>query len=43
MICIDFQKVFDLLPHQHLMHKLTSIGLQGNVLKWKKGFISNRT
>ena len=43
MIYLDFQKVFDSVPHQRLMQKLTSIGLQGKVLKLIKSFISDRT
>ena len=43
MIYLDFQKAFDSIPHQRLIQKLTLIGLQGNVLKWIKSFISDRT
>ena len=43
MIYLDFQKAFDSISHQCLMQKLTSIGLQGNVLKWIKEFHSDRT
>jgi len=41
MICLDFQTAIHI---QHLIHKLASTGLQGNVLlKRIKSFISNRT
>ena len=43
MIYLDFRKAFDSVPHQRLIHKLSSIGLQGNILKWIKSFLTNRT
>ena len=43
MFYLDFQKAFDSVPHQRLIYKLSSIGIQGNILKWIKSFLSNRT
>ena len=43
MIYLDFRKAFDSVPHQCLIHKLSSVGLQGNILKWIKSFLTNRT
>jgi len=43
VIYLDFQKAFDSVPHQRLIYKLSSIGIQGNILKWIKSFLSNRT
>jgi len=43
IIYLDFQKAFDLVPHQRLIQKLTSFRLHGKVLQWIKDFLSNRT
>ena len=43
MIYLDFRKAFDSVPHQRLIHKLSSVGLQGNIFKWIKSFLTNRT
>ena len=43
MIYLDFRKAFDSVPHQRLIHKLSSVGLQRNILKWIKSFLTNRT
>ena len=42
MIYLDFRKAFDSVPHQRLLHKLSSFGIHGNMLKWIKCFLSNR-
>ena len=42
VIYLDFQKAFDIVPHQHLLQKLTSFGIHGNILKWIENFLSNR-
>ena len=42
VIYLDFQKAFDTVPHQRLLHKLTSCGIHGNILKWIESFWSNR-
>ena len=42
-VYLDFSKAFDSVPHQRLIHKLNSYGVQGNVLKWVSDFLSNRT
>ncbi len=31
---LDFSKVFNIVPHKSLMHKLTHYGLGGNVHNW---------
>ena len=33
-----YRKAFDLVPHQCLIHKLSSVGLQGNILIVDKEF-----
>ena len=42
IICIDFQKAFDKVPHQRLCRKLESHGINGNVLNWIQGWLKNR-
>nr|VZI40015.1 unnamed protein product [Spirometra erinaceieuropaei] len=39
---IDFQKAFDTVPHQRLLHKLKKIGIGGNFLKWIENFLVGR-
>jgi len=34
IIYFDFAKVFDSVPHTHLLTKLKSYGLTGNLLRW---------
>ena len=33
---------FDTVPHQHLLQKLASFGIHGNLLTWIESFLSNR-
>ena len=42
VIYLDFQKAFDTVPHRHLLQKLVSFGIHGNVFKWIESFLSNR-
>ena len=35
---VDFQKAFNSVPHQRLLQKLSSFGIHGNLLWWRKGF-----
>ncbi|BHF60585.1 hypothetical protein SprV_0100355000 [Sparganum proliferum] len=39
---IDFQKAFDTVPHQRLLHKLKKIGIGDNFLKWIENFLLGR-
>jgi hypothetical protein len=44
-IYLDFQKAFDTVPHQRLINKLQSYGIQnvcGKILGWIKDFLANR-
>nr|VZI28914.1 unnamed protein product [Spirometra erinaceieuropaei] len=39
---IDFQKAFDTVPHQGLLHRLQKIWIGGNFLKWIENFLVGR-
>ena len=39
---IDVKKAFDTVPHQRLLKKLHSYGIQGDVLRWIAAFLENR-
>jgi len=41
-LLLDFAKAFDSVPHQHLLLKLESIGITGNLLKWINVFLASR-
>ena len=41
-IYFDFAKTFDSVPHERLLGKLKSYGINGNFLEWIKAFLSNR-
>ena len=41
-IYFDFSKAFDTVPHRRLMAKLQSNGIDGKVLSWIGGFLSDR-
>jgi hypothetical protein len=40
---LDFSKAFDSVPHELLIHKLTSLGFNNNLLKWFQNYLSGRT
>ena len=42
IVYLDFRKAFDLVPHNKLIIKLKSLGIEGNVLNWIKAWLSNR-
>ncbi|BHF68997.1 hypothetical protein SprV_0301203800 [Sparganum proliferum] len=42
VVYIDFKKAFDSVPHQRLLHKLSRIGVRGNLLKWIQSFLLDR-
>ena len=40
---IDFQRAFDSVSHNKLLHKLKSYGISGNLLIWISAFLHNRS
>nr|VZI23090.1 unnamed protein product [Spirometra erinaceieuropaei] len=40
---IDFQKAFDSVPHQRLLHKLIIMDIGGKLLKWIENFLVGRS
>ena len=40
---LDFSKAFDTVPHDKLLSKLRSYGIDGPLLIWLSNFLSNRT
>ena len=40
---IDFSKAFDTVSHNKLMTKLAACGIKGELLKWIRSFLSDRT
>ena len=42
-IYLDLSKAFDKVNHLILTHKLECTGISGNLLKWIKSFLNNRT
>ena len=42
VVYFDFMKAFDKVPHQRLLMKLKSYGIDGAVLKWISALLSNR-
>ena len=41
-IYFDFDNAFDSVPHERLLGKLKSHGINGKVLQWIKAFLNNR-
>ena len=42
VIYLDFDKAFDMVPHQRLLQNLSAYCIKGKVYNWIKGFLSNR-
>ena len=42
-LLLDFAKAFDSVPHNHLLLKLESMGVTGNLLQWIDHFLSSHS
>ena len=42
VIYLDFQKAFDKVPHKRLLMKLRAHGIDGEILRWIKGWLPGR-
>jgi hypothetical protein len=42
VIYLDFQKAFDKVPHRRLLHKVSELGIGGNVLRWLRAWLTGR-
>ena len=40
-IFLDYAKIFDSVPHEHLLIKLNGIEITGSLLNWLMGFLTN--
>ena len=43
VLILDFQKAFDMVPHQRLIRKLDFYGIRGTILTWITKWLSART
>ena len=42
IIYLDFQKVFDIVPHQRLLLKLKTLGIGDGIIYWIEQWLTNR-
>ncbi|BHF64544.1 hypothetical protein SprV_0200754900 [Sparganum proliferum] len=42
VVYIDFRKAFDIVPHERLLHKLSILGIRGDLLNWIRAFLVGR-
>ena len=42
VIYLDFQKAFDKVPHRRLLHKVSELGIGGDVLRWLHAWVIGR-
>jgi len=42
VVFIDFQKAFDTVSHDILIHKLQAMGLSGDILEWMTSYLKDR-
>lgn len=43
VIYLDFEKAFDTVPLERLLHKIEHYGIRGPLLQWIRNYLSNRT
>ena len=41
MVILDFSKAFDVVPHRHLLGKLSLYGINGPILRWIEAFLTD--
>lgn len=42
IVYLDFSKAFDRVPHRRLLSKVKAHGIEGKVLEWIRGWLTNR-
>ena len=42
IVYLDFAKAFDKVPHQRLLNKMRSLGIEGDILKWTESWLNDR-
>ncbi len=42
VVYLEFQKVFDKVPHNKLMFKVKQLGIDGTLCNWIENWLSNR-
>jgi len=42
IICLDFSKAFNSVPHKRLIRKLMALGIKGKTVNWISSFSTNR-
>ena len=42
VVCLDFAKAFDKVPHKRLEKKLIACGICGRLLRWLASWLSKR-
>ena len=42
-VYMDFMKAFDKVPHDHLLHKLQSLGIHHKIILWLQDFLNDRS
>ena len=43
LVLLDFSKAFDKVNHSKLLWKLHQYGIRGNMLRWIRAFLGNRS
>ena len=43
VLYLDFEKAFDKVPHNRLIHQLNKFGIKGNTLRWIEDYLKDRS
>ena len=43
VLCLDFSKAFDKVPHRRLLDKCRGLGVEGKVMEWIRVWLEGRT